>query len=330
MKKTIQFTSLLTVFLFLFQWSLAQEGGIEFFHGTMQEAKQKAAESGKLIFLDAYATWCGPCKWMAKYSFTDPQVASFYNENFINVKMDMERGEGPNLARRLGIRAYPTIFFLQPTGEVALKSTGAKDAYGLLDLAKGALKRAPERIEPADKGLGSDPLEAAEPAPEAVPDFTTMKGVEAALNTAMEQHDQAGYQAASLALLELDYTETAFLYLEVQRAWADEHNDPGGFAEKVVSFMKTQPGDDADLLNTAAWHFSEIVEDREMLKQAAEWAAQSIQMVPSYYNHDTFSLLRYRLGDTAGAVDYAKRAIELARISDIDYSTTEKALAEMQ
>lgn len=331
MKKTLKLTSLLIAFLLVHAVGQAQgeASGIEFFHGTMREAKQKAADSGKLIFLDAYATWCGPCKWMAANSFKDAQVATFFNEHFINVKMDMERGEGPDLARRLGVRAYPTLFFLQPDGSIALKSTGAKDAYGLLDLAKGVMKKAPQRIEQV-KGSADSIGTAQDKDAAEVEDLTTMKGVEMALNSALEAQDEEKYHTASLALLDLGYTETAFMYLEVQRAWADKYSDPDGFAKNIVAFMKNQPGDDADLFNAAAWYFYEIVDDREMLKQATEWAATSMQMTPSYYNHDTYAMLRYRLGDKAAAMDYANRAIELAKVSEIDYSATSKALAEME
>ena len=48
-----------------------------------------------MIFLDAYASWCGPCKMLQKNVFTKKAVGDFYNSKFINVKMDMEKGEGP-------------------------------------------------------------------------------------------------------------------------------------------------------------------------------------------------------------------------------------------
>ncbi len=44
---------------------------IEFFHGTWQEGLQEAKKTGKPIFVDAYAKWCGPCKRMAKTTFMD-------------------------------------------------------------------------------------------------------------------------------------------------------------------------------------------------------------------------------------------------------------------
>lgn len=116
--------------------SYAQGTGIQFFEGTYEEALTKAAEEDKLIFMDAYTTWCGPCKWMARNTFTDESVADYFNENFINVKMDMERGEGPGLARKFRIRGYPTLLFLDAEGEIAHQKLGALAADQFLVLGK--------------------------------------------------------------------------------------------------------------------------------------------------------------------------------------------------
>ena len=93
-----------------------------------------------MIFMDAYATWCGPCKGMAKNVFTDKRVGEFFNEKFINVKMDMEKGEGPALARKYGVRAYPTLFFLDASGKIQGKEMGYHNNSQLIGIAQKALK----------------------------------------------------------------------------------------------------------------------------------------------------------------------------------------------
>ena len=54
--------------------------GIQFFHGTFAEALEKANKEGKLIFMDAYTSWCGPCKRMSASVFPDP-VYQFKNRH---------------------------------------------------------------------------------------------------------------------------------------------------------------------------------------------------------------------------------------------------------
>ncbi|RYZ18143.1 MAG: thioredoxin, partial [Chitinophagaceae bacterium] len=93
----------------------------------------------KPIFLDAYASWCGPCKYMKENVFTQAMVGQLYNDKFINVKMDMEEGEGPELAKELNIEAYPSFFFINEKGEVVHKSVGALSAVAFVELARTAL-----------------------------------------------------------------------------------------------------------------------------------------------------------------------------------------------
>jgi thioredoxin 1 len=93
--------------------------GVHFFKGTWDEALTKAKKENKLIFLDAYTSWCGWCKKLDANTLSDKAVGDYFNENFINVHMDMEKStEGPRLARKLGIRGYPALFFVNSTEEV--------------------------------------------------------------------------------------------------------------------------------------------------------------------------------------------------------------------
>lgn len=115
------------------------EVGIQFFKGSWKAALAKAKKENKLIFLDANASWCRPCKLMEKRTFSDVAVGKFYNERFINVKMDMEKGEGIELSKKLGIRAYPTLFFIDGKGNVVKKSVGYLGTEDFLKLGKGVV-----------------------------------------------------------------------------------------------------------------------------------------------------------------------------------------------
>ncbi len=115
------------------------EGGIEFFHGTFAEALEKAKLENKIVFMDAFTEWCGPCKRMAATTFKEAKVGKFMNANFVNVKMDMEKGEGVTLSHKFDVDAYPTLLFLNEKGEQIHKSVGALQGDQLIGAARQAL-----------------------------------------------------------------------------------------------------------------------------------------------------------------------------------------------
>ena len=139
MKSLLTFLAPLTLSLFLTLSLSAQ--GIEFFHGTWAEAQEKAKAEEKLIFVDAYAVWCGPCKRMAASVFPQEKVGSFFNANFINLKIDMEKADNAEFAAKYPVSAYPTLMFLDATGKIVQKAVGAKDADQLLEFAQKVLGR---------------------------------------------------------------------------------------------------------------------------------------------------------------------------------------------
>jgi thiol-disulfide isomerase/thioredoxin len=117
---------ILTAF-FCFSFSLFF-GQIEFEKNlTLDKLKAKAKKEKKLIFIDAYTTWCGPCKWISANIFTDKDVAAFYNKNFINAKFDMEdQGEGSNIGSLYKVMCYPNLLFIDADGKLVHRTAGAE------------------------------------------------------------------------------------------------------------------------------------------------------------------------------------------------------------
>ena len=133
--KTLIFLLSLTLSLGIF----AQDREIDFRDLSFDEAIAAADEENKPIFMDCYTVWCGPCKWMSANIFTNNEVADYYNENFVCVKFDMEKGEGLEIAKEFKIRAYPTLLFINGDRKLVMKQIGApRDPEPYIDLGKNA------------------------------------------------------------------------------------------------------------------------------------------------------------------------------------------------
>lgn len=131
MKKRITTVAILLLSLALQEQTVAQ--GIEFIHDKkFQEILDMAKAQNKLVFMDCYTSWCGPCKRLASTVFPDSAVGEYFNANFINCKFDMEKDEGITISGNYSIRAYPTLLWLDYTGEVKHKIVGGLDPNGLI------------------------------------------------------------------------------------------------------------------------------------------------------------------------------------------------------
>ena len=170
--------------------------GIQFQNASWEEILKKASDEKKIIFVDAYAVWCGPCKMMDKNVFSDPEVGEYFNKNFINAKIDMEKGEGISLAQRYEVRAYPTFLFVNGEGDLVHRAVGYLASDDFIDVASVA-------NDPA-KNLG-------------------------ALEKRYEKGDRDPDLLYDLAMAKADaydpnYQEVVDAYLETQRSWNTEKN----------------------------------------------------------------------------------------------------------
>jgi len=110
--------------------------GISFFKGSWEEALLKAKEENKFVFVDFYATWCGPCKKLKRTSFKDSKVGDYYNKNFINITIDAESKEGIKIARQYGVTSYPTLIITDYNGRKRTKTTGFKKPHILINFGR--------------------------------------------------------------------------------------------------------------------------------------------------------------------------------------------------
>ena len=113
--------------------------GVKFEDCTFSEVLAKARKENKPVFMDCFTVWCGPCKVLSNQIFPMKPVGDFFNSNFVNFKMDMERGEGIELAKRYGIKVYPTLLVLDSEGNLLHRFTGARPPRALIDEMARAL-----------------------------------------------------------------------------------------------------------------------------------------------------------------------------------------------
>lgn len=130
---------ILLVFLGYFATLNSFAQGIHFEHDlTFSQALEKAKEEGKIVFMDCYTTWCGPCKKLSAETFTNNEVGEFFNSHFVSLKVDMEKGEGPELSGRFTVRGYPTLLWINPDGSIKHRTMGFVPAEKLLNEAQKA------------------------------------------------------------------------------------------------------------------------------------------------------------------------------------------------
>lgn len=117
----------------------AQENNtIRFTNGTFNEALQAAAKSGKLVFVDCYTSWCAPCKWMEKNVFVNDTIHQYFNKQFINFKVDMEKGEGVSLRDRYKVTSFPTYLFVDAKGNQVHRTGSRMSVLDFITEAKRA------------------------------------------------------------------------------------------------------------------------------------------------------------------------------------------------
>ena len=113
-KKNIALTILFACMLFV---GTAFSQGIDFEHISLEEALEQAKAQDKLVFIDFYTEWCGPCKRLAAGPFKEQANGDFFNQHFISLKLDAEK-EGRKAASRYQVRSYPTLLFVNGDGEI--------------------------------------------------------------------------------------------------------------------------------------------------------------------------------------------------------------------
>ncbi len=123
----------------------AAAGGISFIEGDWKKALSKAKAEKKLIFVDAYATWCGPCKKLQNEVFPDAAVGTYFNKNYINITIDVEKGQGVEFAQKYGVEVLPTLYITDENGNPITYTKGYMNASDLLKFGQFGVQKAAKK-----------------------------------------------------------------------------------------------------------------------------------------------------------------------------------------
>jgi thioredoxin 1 len=119
---------------------LTSANGVNFMSITLAEAKEKARDEHKPLFVFIHATWCPTCKKMEQEVLIKKELGDIYNRDFVNVAIDLDSPEGHKLNKLYPVTATPTLLFFNPDGSIANKTEGFTDVNGLLAAAHQLIK----------------------------------------------------------------------------------------------------------------------------------------------------------------------------------------------
>lgn len=118
---------------------------------SFQQLLETARKENKLLFVDCFATWCRPCRYMSDSVFTNSELGRFMNAYFINAKVQMDQtakddpaiknwyNEAKMIDKRYKVDGYPCYLFINAEGELVYKATGAYDVTAFIAKARKAL-----------------------------------------------------------------------------------------------------------------------------------------------------------------------------------------------
>lgn len=132
MKPIFQFWVALALVLRATVAQAQPESAIRFQNISFAQALQQSEQTGKLVFIDCYTSWCAPCKWMEQNVFVNDSVYSFYNKHFVNFKIDMEKGEGVALRKKYGVASFPTYLFVNAKGDIVHRTASRMEVSEFL------------------------------------------------------------------------------------------------------------------------------------------------------------------------------------------------------
>jgi thioredoxin-related protein len=129
-----------------------EDKGIKFEKGlSWEQVLAKAKAENKYLFVDCFATWCGPCKLMDKEVYPKKAVGDYMNTRYISVKVQVDTSKGDDqtvkswyrdahaIREAYKVSVLPSYLFFSPEGRLVHEFTGAIRDTDFIRLAANAI-----------------------------------------------------------------------------------------------------------------------------------------------------------------------------------------------
>jgi thioredoxin-related protein len=134
-------------------------GQMKFDKLSLDKAMEKAKKEGKLVFVDVYAEWCGPCKRLSNSVFPDKNLGDYMNKSFVNIKIDGDADANVDVMMKYEVEAFPTLLFINPATEEVRKVVGFVSAEELKAEAQFAVDPSSNPVNVAKSAYDQNPSE---------------------------------------------------------------------------------------------------------------------------------------------------------------------------
>lgn len=126
----------MAVFLFLLMFT----DEAPFLEGSWQEVSERAVRENKLVIVDVYTEWCGPCKRLDKVTWKHEKVRNYLSNQVVGFKVDAEKGEGVAFSEKYGVSGYPCLLIVDPKdGKVISRWVGYLTPAAFMRWVEGKL-----------------------------------------------------------------------------------------------------------------------------------------------------------------------------------------------